>query len=198
MFWDKIAVFYDLFERAYNNKVINGTASICASFMDREDEVLECACGTGLITAGTAPLTSRYVATDFSEKMLNKCRRKMKGHSNTMIEFADITALSYADDSFDKVIAGNVIHLLDDPKKALDELRRVVKPGGMILIPTYLTKTDGAHRGLVGVFNRMGANFKKMFDMDSYRAFFEDMGYKDIEYRTAEGKMPCCIAIIRV
>ena len=197
MFWDGIAAFYDLFERVYNNRVINGTARICADLMSSEDEVLECACGTGLITTSTAPRAKRYIATDFSEKMMNKCRRKLKAQSNTTIEFADITDLKYEDDSFDKVIAGNVIHLLDDPEKALDELKRVVKPGGLIIIPTYLTKTDGAHSGFVGVFNKMGANFKKMFDMDSYKAFFMGMGYKNIEYRTAEGKIPCCVAIIR-
>ena len=198
MFWDGISAFYDLFEISYNRKVIEGTAAICASLMDREDKVLECACGTGLITVSTAPLTKSYIATDFSSKMLSKCKKKMSTSENVLFEHADITSLKYDDDTFDKVIAGNVIHLLDDPKKALDELKRVTKPGGMLIIPTYLTGNDKAHSGLVGVFNKMGANFKKMFDMDSYKAFFMEMGYKDVEYQTAQGKMPCCIAMIRV
>jgi len=198
MFWDGISAFYDLFEIAYNRKVIEGTAAICASLMDREDKVLECACGTGLITVSTAPLTKSYTATDFSSKMLSKCKKKMSTSENVLFEHADITSLKYNDDTFDKVIAGNVIHLLDEPKKALDELKRVTKPGGMLIIPTYLTGTNIPHLSLAGLFNKMGANFKRMFDMDSYKEFFAEMGYTDIEYRTAEGKMDCCVAMIRV
>ena len=42
------------------------------------------------------------------------------------------------DNSFDKVVAGNVIHLLDNPSEALNELLRVCKPGGKLIIPTYI------------------------------------------------------------
>ena len=45
-----------------------------------------------------------------------------------------------ADGQFDKVIAANVIHLLDEPFKALAELDRVCKPGGQIIIPTYINR----------------------------------------------------------
>lgn len=198
MFWDNIAGIYDVVERIYNNKVIEGTAAICADLMSEDDIVLECACGTGLITSATAPITQSYTATDFSSKMLSKCRKKMKGVSGITYEIADITSLRFTDASFDKVIAGNVIHLLDDPRKAMDELVRVTKPGGMIIVPTYLTKTDRAHNGMVGLFNKAGANFKSLFDLDSYKAFFSDMGYTDVEYKVATGKMPCAVAIIRV
>lgn len=198
MFWDNIAGIYDVVERVYNNKVIEGTARICASLMNKEDDCLECACGTGLITISTAPLTKSYIATDFSSKMLARCRKKMKGCDNITFEVADITTLSYEDDSFDKVIAGNVIHLLDDPKKALSELSRVTRPGGMLIIPTYLTGADKAHKGLVGAFNRMGANFKKTFDMEGYKEFFVNMGFNEVEFLTAEGRMPCSVAVIRL
>ena len=198
MFWDGISAFYDLFEISYNRKVIEGTAAICASLMDREDKVLECACGTGLITVSTAPLTKSYIATDFSSKMLSKCKKKMSSSENVLFENADITSLKYNDGTFDKVIAGNVIHLLDDPKKALDELKRVTKPGGMLIIPTYLTGVDKAHKGLVGTFNKMGANFKRTFDMEEYKEFFANMGFNKVEYITVEGRMPCSVAVIRL
>ena len=198
MFWDNIAGIYDVIERIYNNKVIEGTAAICADLMNEDDIVLECACGTGLITSATAPLTESYTATDYSPKMLNKCRKKMRGCGNITFETADITSLSYYDDSFDKVIAGNVIHLLDDPRKALSELCRVTRPGGVLIIPTYLTGVDKAHKGLVGTFNKMGANFKRTFDMEEYKEFFANMGFNKVEYITAEGRMPCSVAVIRL
>ena len=198
MFWNKIAPVYDVFEKVYNNRVIKGTAKICADHMNDTDDVLECACGTGLITTSTAPKTRHYVATDFSKNMLKKCMKKMKGQYNTEFKFADITKLEFENDSFDKVIAGNVIHLLDDPKKAMKELERVVKPNGLLIIPTYINKENRMATGLAGTFNKMGANFKRQFDIDSYKSFFKDMGYDNVTYEIADGKMPCAVAVIRI
>ena len=50
MFWNKIAVLYDLFENIYNKKVYTGTGKKVAEYIDAEDAVLECACGTGAIS----------------------------------------------------------------------------------------------------------------------------------------------------
>ena len=50
-----------------------------------------------------------------------------------------------ADGLFDKVIAANVIHLLDEPLKALAALDRVCKPGGQIIIPTYINREYGEY-----------------------------------------------------
>lgn len=196
MFWDKIAGVYDVFEKVYNNKVIRGTADICADLVDGGDNVLECACGTGLITTATAPRAKSYTATDFSPKMMKKAQHKLKNSSNIDWELADITALEQEDGTFDKVIAGNVIHLLDDPDKALGELCRVVRPGGKVIIPTYINMTDNRAGFLAGIFDKMGAGFKRQFDLDSYKKFFADRGFEDVEYRVAEGRMPCAVAVI--
>lgn len=42
----------------------------------------------------------------------------------------------------------------------------------------------------------LGADFKKQFDLDSYKVFFEEMGYQDVEYHLVDGRMPCAIAVI--
>ncbi len=49
---------------------------------------------------------------------------------------------------------------------------------------------------LVSIFDKLGANFKKQFDFNTYKDFFEKAGYKQVEYRLVEGRMPCAIAII--
>ena len=117
----------------------------------------------------------------------------MAGQDNIEFKFADITNLEFEDNSFDKVIAGNVIHLLDEPEKALNELKRVVKPGGVIIIPTYLIKANK----LASIIDKMGANFRRKFDMESYQKFFSDMGYNDVRYEIADGTIPCAVAMIR-
>ncbi len=42
----------------------------------------------------------------------------------------------------------------------------------------------------------LGADFKQQFDLDTYKKFFDDMGYKDVEYHVVDGRMPCAIAVI--
>ncbi|MCR4961264.1 MAG: hypothetical protein K6A74_07395 [Lachnospiraceae bacterium] len=42
----------------------------------------------------------------------------------------------------------------------------------------------------------LGADFKRQFDLDSYRKFFEDKGYAGAEYYVVDGRMPCVIAVI--
>ena len=138
MFWNKVARLYDLFEITYNKKVYKGTGIKVADFINAEDEVLECACGTGAISVSIAPNCRKLIATDYSEGMLKQTKKKLASYNNVKVEPADITALHYADNSFNKVVAGNVIHLLPNPKSALDELFRVCKPGGKLIIPTYI------------------------------------------------------------
>ena len=123
------------------------------------DEVLECACGTGAISAAIAPACARLVATDYSDGMLAQARKKLAKRSNVTVEQADITALPYADDSFDVAVAGNVIHLLPDPEQALRELARVVRPGGTIILPTYVEPPKRKQGMIPALLARLGAGF---------------------------------------
>ena len=51
--------------------------------------------------------------------------------------------LPYADGSFEVVIAANVLHLLPEPDKALDEAARVLAPGGLLIVPTFTHAGEG-------------------------------------------------------
>ena len=80
--------------------------------------------------------------------------------------------------------------------QALYELERVVKPGGEIIIPTYINMSKGTGTAAVKFITLLGADFKRQFDLDSYKAFFEDKGYNGVEYHVVDGRMPCAIAVI--
>ena len=196
MFWNKISPVYDLFENVYNRKVYKGTGIKVAEFIDETDSVLECACGTGAITEEIAKKAQKVLATDFAEGMLKRASKKCRKYSNVSFRQEDITDIKSADNSFDKVVAGNVIHLLPEPEKALNELLRVVKPGGKVIIPTYINMLKKSSGIAVSVIKKMGADFKRQFDIDSYKKFFEEEGFKDIEYYVVDGRMPCAVAVI--
>ena len=196
MFWDKISPLYDLFENVYNHKVYTGTGKKVAEFIDPTDVVLECACGTGAITQYIAPKCKYIYATDFSDGMLKQTAKKCKTFNNIKIQKADILSLEFKDQTFDKVVAGNVIHLLSAPDKALKELERVTKPGGKIIIPTYINGSKGTSLLAVKFIELLGAKFNRQFDLNSYKEFFKNMGYENVSYYVVDGRMPCAIAVI--
>lgn len=196
MFWDRISPIYDLIETVYNSKVFTGTGAKVAELIDSDDKVLECACGTGAISTYIAQKCKELVATDYSIGMIKQAMKKCRKYQNVTFRRTDITNIKCKDEVFDKVVAGNVIHLLTQPEKAMHELERVVKHGGKIIIPTYINMSKGTGKVAVKFIGKLGADFKRQFDLDSYREFFANMGYENVEYHVVDGRMPCAIAVI--
>ena len=198
MFWDRVAGVYGVFVHVINGRAHRQLRSIVAGLIQPEDEVLECACGTGLLSKAIAPRCRSLVATDFAPNMLKHARRGCRAFSNVTFQLADITQLDFPDASFDAVVAGNVIHLLDTPLKALSELNRVCRPGGLLVIPTYMNRDGGGQTsGFAAAVGKAGADFKRQFTLRSYRQFFIDAGYGDVRVTVAEGRIPCAVAVMR-
>ena len=197
MFWDNVAWVYDIFVHVINRKTHKQLKQIISGLMEPDDNVLECACGTGMLTEVMAENCAHVTATDFSEKMLGRAQKNCRRYANITFERADITALPYPDGSFDKVIAGNVIHLLEEPLKALNELNRVCRSGGKLIIPTYMNKgEDGSDSGFSQAVGKAGADFKRQFTVRTYRQFFLDAGFDDAEIFYADGRIPCACAVM--
>ena len=198
MFWDRVAGVYDVFVNVINRRTHQKLKEIVSDLIEPDDTVLECACGTGLLSAVIAPKCRQLTATDFSLKMLKKAEKNCAAFVNISYSQTDITDLSFADGSFDKAVAGNVIHLLDNPLTALYELNRVLRNGGMLIIPTYMNKdSKGKTSRFSNAAQKAGADFKREFKVESYRQFFIDAGYPDVQIMLAEGHIPCAVAIMR-
>lgn len=197
MFWDTYAPVYDLFENICNGKVYQGFSSKVADRVQAEDSVLECAVGTGVITRKIAPRCKSLTGIDMSSGMLKRARANCSGFNNVKLEEGDIMDLKFADNSFDKVIAGNVIHLVDDPQKALSEMTRVLKPGGMLILPTYVTaRGEGKGSLSIWILRKMGAKFRVEYTVDSYKRFIAENGFPNAEFDVVNGRMANVIAII--
>lgn len=198
MFWDSVSGVYDLFENFYNKSVYQATGKIVAKYINKTDKVLECACGTGAISVLIAPVCDRLFASDYSVGMLKQAKKKLQHYNNVEVKRVDITDIKAKDNSFDVVVAGNVIHLLPDPQMAMKELARVCKDGGKLIIPTYINGDEGTNKLAVAFLEKLGANFKRQFDERSYERFFEEMGYENVTYELVRGRMSCDVAIIHI
>ena len=198
MFWDQVAGVYDIFVNVINRKTHQKLKEIVSDLIGEQDSVLECACGTGFLSAVIAQKCRKLTATDYSVKMLKRAEKNCHAFDNITYALADITALPYPDGSFDKVMATNVIHLLDNPLSALHELNRVCREGGTLIIPTYMNKdAKGKTSGFASAAGKAGADFKRQFTVESYRQFFLDAGYPDVKIIYADGRIPCAVAVMR-
>ena len=177
MFWDRVAGIYDLFGKVYNGKVNRKMCSTVAGEIGKTDRVLECACGTGLITAAVAGKCRQLVATDYSEGMLKQTGKKCGSFSNVEIRPADILNLPFADEEFDAV-----------------ELDRVCRRGGKLIIPTYVNKDKA--KGFDKVIDKAGADFRQDFTYETYRAFFAGAGYRKFRTKLIDGRVSCAVAVI--
>ena len=95
MFWDKVACVYDVFANVINRKANRALCETVAALIRPADTVLECACGTGLLTGVIAPRCKSLTATDFSANMLKRAEKKLKKYGNVRFAQADITKLDY-------------------------------------------------------------------------------------------------------
>jgi SAM-dependent methyltransferase len=95
------------------------------------DRVLDVGCGTGQLTAALAAVVGgeRVAAVDTSEGVLEVCRERVP---QADVRAASAQALPFTDGEFDRVLAQLVVNLVDDPPRAVREMARVARAGGVV------------------------------------------------------------------
>jgi len=196
-FWDFCAPFYDFAERrnaiAYNAMIKTVRDAIPASA-----SVLEVAAGTGSISLGIADKVKNVLCTDMSLKMLAVARKKARKHDVKNIDFsnANIFSINKPDGAFDVVIAGQVLHLIDEPEKAAAELRRVAS--SMVIMPISFTKgLKGRAKLMLSIFRLFGFAPKRELALSEYASFLCGIGFENCEVIPLEGTIPMAVGVWR-
>jgi ubiquinone/menaquinone biosynthesis C-methylase UbiE len=128
--------------------------------------ILEVGVGTGK-NFDYYPTNARITAIDFSPKMLAKAtRKKYRKTIAADLDVMDIQSLSYADNSFDTVIASFVFCSVPLPHKGLKELYRVCKPGGQLLLLEHVLSSNSINAKIMQFINPVvvrlfGANINR-------------------------------------
>jgi len=105
---------------------------------------VEIACGPGLIARALAPRVGSVLGVDLTPAMVEKARAEAAaaGVENAGFELGDATALDLPDDAFDGAITRFSLHHIPAPVRVLEEMRRVVKPGGWVVVADFVTDDD--------------------------------------------------------
>jgi ubiquinone/menaquinone biosynthesis C-methylase UbiE len=107
--------------------------------------VLDAGCGTGIFTSDILGVGSRVIGLDLSIPMLRRVKEK-EGHFPFKVVAGDVLTLPFPGGVFDKVVSITALEFVPEPRKAIDELFRVTKRGGCIVVATLNSLSPWATR----------------------------------------------------
>lgn len=190
-YWDKHAKNYDR-SMSLLGRPIPRMVELAEEATRGLERVLEVAAGTGLVTPALAAGAGEVIATDYSAAMVAALERRVldAGVTNVRCEQADLYALRFDDGSFDAVVAANVLHLVPDLPGALAALRRVLRPGGRVIVPTFCHDETAASWVVSRVLAVTGFPGHRRFTAKSLRQAVADAGVRVTRAEVLPGVIP--------
>lgn len=141
LYWEQIYEELDGNTRSYDNysmnKRMNTTLELLDAYADnRQLTVLDAGCGPGVVLNEICKRGHRAEGIDVSTAMVDEANTTLAkfGVTNAHCQTGDIEALPFENNSFEVVVSLGVLMYLSSDHKALLEISRVVKPGGMVLL----------------------------------------------------------------
>lgn len=168
-----------------------------------DDAVLDLAAGTGTSSAAIARTGARVLAADFSLGMMTEGRRR-----GAPVPFvgADAQHLPLATDSFDAAVISFGLRNVHEPRTALDEMVRVVRPGGRVVVCEFSTPSWPPFRSLyenyllralpavagrlattVDAYEYLAESILEWPDQEQLRGWFLAAGLESAQYRNLSG-----------
>jgi len=174
-FWDKNAGRYDRFMR--KDQAAYDEMYVLIRPVVKAKTVLELATGTGLIAKHIVNAATHIEATDASAEMILEAKRDNRS-AKLHFSVQDMFRLPYVEESFDVVIVSNALHIVPQPEKALQEIKRVLKDDGVLIAPTF-THAGNSFSGMVRAFFMRMAGFplRSKWTSAEYLRFLRQNGW---------------------
>ncbi len=207
-----IAARYDLLNHLLSGNVDRRWRRLVAEklrpALDADSTVLDVACGTGDLSLVIAEACgARVVGVDFCRPMLDIAARKSAGVSRT-IPFVegDALRLPFADEKFDAATIAFGLRNLADVAGGLGELRRILKPGGRLVVLEFsrpvvpgfralfqfyfsrvLPRVGGLVSGSRGAYEYLPDSVSKFPDQARLASLMSEVGFENVDYRNLTG-----------
>ena len=191
-FWDKNAGRYDRFmqkDRAAYDEMYELIRPVV-----RHKTVLELATGTGLIAKHIVIAAAHIEATDASAEMILEAKRD---NQSAKLHFSvqDMFRLPYTDKSFDVVIVSNALHIVPQPEKALQEIKRVLKDDGVLIAPTFTHAENSPWGNLQALALKIaGFPLHSRWTSAAYLAFLQQNGWTVCKSVVLQNSIPLTYA----
>ena len=137
-FWNRRSQHYDGQSGAAYADAYRKTAECIRPYLTPNDRVLDFACGTGLVTLPVAQMAAEVCAIDISDEMVRHLKEKIaeQGVGNVSVSCMDLFDDSLRPDSFDAVVACNVLLYLENRAEVLTRIHELLRPKGVFLSAT--------------------------------------------------------------
>ncbi len=135
----------------------------------RLGDVLDVGSGDGAIAQLLAPRTRSITCLDRSERMIAAARKRLAVQDNVRFSVGDMHELPFEDESFDAVLLFNTLTYAHNPARVVAEARRVLRPGGNLVV---ITLSAHGHAPITAAYGHLQPGF----DLDSLRAMFKSAG----------------------
>ncbi|UYG16564.1 demethylmenaquinone methyltransferase [Brachybacterium huguangmaarense] len=203
--FDSIAGRYDLMNALMAPGQVTRwrRATVDALDLPAGSRVLDLAAGTGTSTAALIDAGLRAIACDFSLGMMTEGRRRQ---ATVPFVGGDAQNLPFADDSFDGAVISFGLRNVQDPRRGIAEMARVVRPGGVVVVCEFSTPTNRAFRSVYSnylvraipavarrvaaspdAYDYLAESILSWPDQHELRAWFEGLGLGTTQYRNLNG-----------
>lgn len=192
-FWNVIAPVYELiirkdgaaYKRMYRlieKRIVNA-------------DVLELACGTGLISRNVANVAKSYTATDFAADMIEQAKKRQHP-PKICFEMQNAEALTYKDAAFDVILISNALHIMPHPQQVLSEISRVLKDNGILIAPTF-SHLDSGRIGKMRslLMQAFGLPVYHSWTVTQFKKFLESSGFTIAEFQALHASFEIAYAV---
>jgi ubiquinone/menaquinone biosynthesis C-methylase UbiE len=174
--YDAWARVYDLFWARYVNQtipVLQRVADVTAS-----ERGLDLACGTGAFEQRVleAVPDAQLVGVDLAPGMVERARAKLAGTPGVRFEQADVHDLPFDDDAFDVAVCANTFHYFTHPETVLAEARRVLRPGGRLVILDWC-RDFWTCRAMDAVLPLIDPAYEHCYTLDEMQSLFTEADF---------------------
>ena len=195
-YWKKVSKLYAPFMKS-NSGLYKDICLRIRPYLSKDMNVLELACGTGQLSYPLSRQVRLWEATDFSEAMIAQAKKHNRS-SRLHFSVLDATSLPYAPGTFDAVVISNALHIMPCPQQALAEIRRVLKPGGLLFCPTFVHGEYTGSRIRMKLMEKTGFRTYHQWTQSQFLKFLADHGFSVAEYRTLDsGRIPLCFVVAK-
>jgi SAM-dependent methyltransferase len=149
--------------------------------------LIDIACGPGVVTAALAPNAASVVAFDATAEMLAKAKARCAkaGVNNVEFKSGDAEHLPFADAQFDGAVTRAAVHHFVDPQNAINEMFRVLRPGGVAVIADVTSSVNAEESQLHNAIERLrDPSHVRMLPASALDAAARRAGFRDLEAAT--------------
>ena len=156
------------------NQTASKIIELSKEFLEKDNYLLDFGCGSGAITNKLAKITKSIEAIDISQGMLEFAQRQAEENSIENINYLQTSIFDerFKDESFDVILAFNVLHYIEDMPHLIERINSLLKPNGIFISSTACLKEKRSLlKYLVFVLTKLGimpkTNFYKKNELET-------------------------------